>query len=161
MRETGEIVATENGFATVRVSKKTECDKCGMCVFPKGEAHADFRVSDNVGVKKGDKVIFETTENGRLTGAVLVFLIPLLLIGAGIAIGYTVFKEKQELFALIFALGLVAAWFLPLSFIDKAFKKKFGKKMRIVSVLPENSDEPIGNEKIKENTNDRLHGNQE
>lgn len=146
MRETGEIVATNNGFATVRVSKKTECDKCGMCVFPKGEAHADFQVSNDVGAKKGDKVIFETTENGRLSGAILVFLIPLLLIGVGILIGYTAFSEKQELFALLFALGLVALWFVPLSFIDKAFKKRFGKKMRIVSVLPVDSGEATEND---------------
>ena len=40
MREKGVVTAVNGNFATVRVDKKSECDKCGLCLFPKGASAA-------------------------------------------------------------------------------------------------------------------------
>ena len=42
MVEQGVVTAVKGNRATVRVDKKDECSKCGMCLFPKGASSIDL-----------------------------------------------------------------------------------------------------------------------
>ena len=121
MREQGVVVKIENGKATVKVEKKDECSKCGMCLFPKGASSIEFNAKNSVGANVGDTVVIETEKEGKLLGALLVFLVPLILIG--VAVFINALFIKSEIWVVIIALGLIAIWFVVLSFIDKKIRK--------------------------------------
>ena len=144
MEETGQVIKTHKNFAAVRVDRKSECESCGMCAFNKNTGYIDFNADNSIGAKNGDKVIIETSEKGKLFGALLVFAVPLLLIAAAAAIA--LFVIKKEIFALILSLAFIAGWFAVLSLIDKKLKSSKSFSTVIIKILNEN-------EKEKENGN--------
>ena len=56
MIESGKIVKTSGDRAVVRIDKKDECSKCGMCLFPKNANHLDIDAVNSIGAKEGDIV---------------------------------------------------------------------------------------------------------
>lgn len=121
MREIGLVTKINDNKATVKVDKKDECSKCGMCLFPKNASSVEFEVENRLGAKLGDTVLFETQKDAKLLGAVLVFLVPLLLIGVSAVLAFLVIKK--EIYTLIFSLIFIVAWFFVLALIDKKLKK--------------------------------------
>ena len=133
MNEIGQITKTNGKTATVRIDKKDECSKCGMCLFPKNANHIDLEALNPIGAKEGDSVEVVRNEGGKLLSALLVFLIPLLLIiGSVIA---TYLTKKDEIWILILSAISVVAWFIILSFIDKKIKSKFVNKTEIIKII--------------------------
>ena len=135
MREVGTVERLENNFAVVKVDKKDECSKCGMCLFPQGANSIEFVADNKIGAQKGDKVIIEKGENGKLQGALLVFLVPLLLIGLSVILGLYVIK--WELSVLILSGTLIILWYIILSIIDKKLKYLSSFKSVIVEIVKE------------------------
>ena len=135
MREQGVVVDVKDNIATVRIDKKDECSKCGMCLFPKGASCIDFEAENKTGATVGQTVIIDTEKDGKLLGALLVFLVPLLLIVVSVVVGLTVIKN--ELSVLILSIALTAVWFVILSLIDKKLKKTVSFRPRIVEILTE------------------------
>ena len=133
MQEQGLVVKIEGNTATVRVDKKDECSKCGMCLFPKNASHIDFEAQNDLGVAEGDTVIIQTQKEGKLLGVLLAFLVPLILVGAGVLLGLLVFGN--ELVALGISVALVIVWYVVLSFIDKKLKKSMGFKPTIIQKI--------------------------
>lgn len=133
MIEQGIVTKTEKNTAVVKVEKKDECSKCGMCLFPKGASSIDFNVVNKVGASEGDTVIIDTQNDGKLLGAILVFLVPLLLIGVSALIGFLVIQ--WELSVLILSVVLIALWFVILSIIDKKLKKTAGFTPVIIQII--------------------------
>ncbi len=125
MREQGEVIGTERGYATVSVDKKEECSKCGMCAFPKNAKTVEFRAKNELDAKVGDTVVIERKADGRLSGVILAFLVPLVLIGVAILIN-CLFINK-EIWILILSAIFIALWYTVLAVIDKklAFNDKF------------------------------------
>ena len=121
MKEFGIVTAVDKNRATVKVDKKDECSKCGMCLFPKGANAVEFNAKNDLDAKVGDKVLIETEKDGKLIGAILAFLVPLILIGVSALIGYLVIKS--EIWILILSLVLIIAWYVVLSLIDKKIGK--------------------------------------
>ena len=135
MREIGTVERLENNFAVVKVDKKDECSKCGMCLFPQGANSVEFVAENKIGADVGDRVIIEKGENGKLQGALLVFLVPLLLIGLSVILGLYVIK--WELSVLILSGSLIILWYIILSIIDKKLKYLNSFKSVIVEIVKE------------------------
>ena len=133
MQEQGVVVKVEGNQATVRVDKKDECSKCGMCLFPQNASHIDFQAQNDLGVVEGDTVIIQTQKEGKMLGVLLAFLVPLILVCVGVLIGLLVLKN--ELLALAISVALVVVWYVVLSFIDKKLKKSMGFKPTIIQKL--------------------------
>ena len=133
MIEQGIVTKTEKNTAVVKVEKRDECSKCGMCLFPKGASSIDFNVVNKVGASEGDTVIIDTQNDGKLLGAILVFLVPLLLIGVSALIGFLVIQ--WELSVLILSVVLIALWFVILSIIEKKLKKTAGFTPVIIQII--------------------------
>ena len=129
MREIGVVTKTEDKRITVKVNKKDECSKCGMCLFPKGADGVEFHAQNDLDANVGDIVEIELTSGGNLIGALLAFLVPLLLIGISAVVTYLVIK--QEIYLLVLGLGSVILWYLILPLIDK----KIGKGKRFTPKL--------------------------
>lgn len=138
MQETGLVTEVKKNFATVRIDKKDECSKCGMCLFPKGAGYTEVSAINDVGAKQGDSVIIEMHESGKLLGAILVFLIPLLLIGVSAVIGLVIIK--WELSVLILSLALIIMWYAILAIVDKKLGKKSRFAHKIVRIKEKEND---------------------
>ncbi len=142
MRELGVVVKTQNNKATVKVDKKDECSKCGMCLFPKGASSVDFEADNALSAAQGDTVIIETVKEGKLLGATLAFLVPLILVGLSLLLNYLVIFN--ELITLGIAFGLIAVWYVILAFIDKKLKKTVNFSAKIVEIVNQiNQDKNI------------------
>ena len=139
MKEAGLLVKTDNNKATVKVDKKDECSKCGMCLFHKNASSVEFTVVNDVGAKEGDTVLIEMNSNSKLLGAVLAFFVPLLLIFISAIVTFAVIGE--EIYMLVLSVGLVVIWYLILPIIDKRLKTwdKFCPK--VIKVLKESEEE--------------------
>ncbi len=147
MRELGEVTKVKNGVATVKVDKKDECSKCGMCLFPKGASSVDFEAENSLQASVGDTVIIETQKEGKLLGATLAFLVPLILIGVSIMLNYLVIFN--ELITLGIAVGLIVIWYVALAFIDKKIKKTVGFSAKVTQIVFKETVEDIELEKEK------------
>lgn len=134
MQEIGKVSKTEGKYAIVKVQKKDECSKCGMCLFPKNASEIEFRAKNTLLAKEGDDVLINTSnERGKLVGILLVFLVPLLLIGLAVLIEKLFIKN--EIFILPISIGLIVVWFFMLSFIDKKIAKNDKYVCEIIEIL--------------------------
>ena len=109
MRETGTVTKVKANRATVKVDKKDECSKCGMCLFPKGASSVEFIADNPLSADVGDTVVIERKESGKLLGAILAFLVPLILIGISVFLAYVV--VKKEIWVLIFSVIFIFLWY--------------------------------------------------
>ncbi len=150
MREIGVITKIEKGKAKVKVDKKDECSKCGMCLFPKNASSVEFDAENDLNAKVGDTVIIETQKEGKLFGAFLAFLVPLILIGLSFLLNYLVIKN--ELITLAIAIGAIAIWYVILAFIDKKIKNTVSFSARITQIIEmeDNKTDEIETEDNKE-----------
>ncbi len=134
MQETGKISKIEGKYAIVKVQKKDECSKCGMCLFPKNASEIEFRAKNTLSAKENDDVLINTSnERGKLVGMLLVFLVPLLLIGLAVLIEKLFIKN--EIFILPISIVLIVVWFFMLSFIDKKIAKNDKYVCEIIEIL--------------------------
>lgn len=138
MIETGKVKIVEGDVAVVTIDKKTECSKCGMCAFPKNANQIDIRAKNVVGAKKDQTVVIETTGEGKLTGVLLAFLVPLILIAVAGVIGLMVIGN--EIWFLVLSLIFIALWYTILAILDKRliFLDKFCA--RVVEIKEEHND---------------------
>lgn len=134
MIEIGKVKTTKGNLATVVVDKKDECSKCGMCAFPKNSSSIEINCFNEVGAQEGDTVKVEMHGRGKLMGAILVFLIPLLLIGVSVLLGLALIGN--ELYIPLIAVGLIIAWYLVLALIDKKLKGLKSFTSKILGILP-------------------------
>ena len=138
MTEQGKVVETKGNFAFVEINKKTECDKCGMCAFPKNASTIKLRAENEISAKVGDTVILEREEKGKLLGTLLVFLVPLILISISAIIGYLLIES--EIWILILSVISIVLWYTILAIIDKKISKLNGFKSKIVQVIEDKGD---------------------
>ena len=139
MKEVGIVSKIQKDITTVKVDKKDECSKCGMCLFPQGVNAITFNANNKVGAKLGDTVVIERYADGGLLSALLVFLVPLILIGLSVFLGLCIIK--WQLSVLILSLSLIILWYIILSKIDKILKRKWGYKTIIVEILRSDNNE--------------------
>ena len=124
MIEIGKVVSFDGKHAVVKVDKKDECSKCGMCLFPKNASSVDFRAENPLNAKLEDTVVIESRKDGRLLGAVLAFLVPLILIALSAVITY-----------IILSVIFIGLWYTILAVIDKKLKKSINFCHVIVSIV--------------------------
>ena len=133
MIEVGIVTECKGNRATVKVDKKEECSKCGMCLFPKNASSIEITAQNDLGARVGDTVIIESKKDYKLLGAILVFLIPLLLIGLSALITYLFIGN--EIWLVILSVISIILWYTILAVIDKRLKKLSGGVHIIVSIL--------------------------
>jgi len=133
MKEIGLVVSTSGERAQVQVKRKAQCDKCGMCIFPKGADTIDFDCINKVDAKIGDTVEIQKEEKNKILSYILIFLVPLLLIGASALVGLLLIKI--DYWVLILSAITLTVWFILLSVIDKAVKKSGKLSPVILNVI--------------------------
>ncbi len=123
MLERGKVIKVYGDSADVEVSKKDECAKCGLCAFPKGADKTIISATNQVNAKVGDTVNIKAQKDLRLTSIILVFLVPLLLIGVAVLINHLLINV--EIWILILSVIFIILWYTILAIIDKkVFRSK-------------------------------------
>ena len=105
-----ESVNEKRGTAKVLFDRQSACDKCGMCLTASGEKMKVYvEVKNILGAKVGDKVGVAMSDKFVLRAAFIVYIIPVILVGAGLAI----FRKLGDLLllavvavCLIFGIGI-------------------------------------------------------
>lgn len=127
MKETGIVTFKGDKTLTVKVIRRAECSKCGLCGMKENATDIDFVATygnfRKDSIEQGDVVTVESKKDIRFTSYLLLFIVPIILIGASIAIGYIFFSE---LWSVVISLASVAIWYFFVWCIDKAFN--FAKK---------------------------------
>ena len=143
MTENGKVVKTEGKYATVRIDKKDECGKCGMCLFAANASYTEMRARNDAGAAVGDEAVVETAESGKTLSAVLVFLVPLLLIVLAAAIG--LFIIGKEIWILLLSLIFILSWYTILGLFDKKLRKSDKFCARIVRITAKGEKDDTDN----------------
>ena len=143
MTESGKVVKTEGKYATVRIDKKDECGKCGMCLFAANASYTEMRARNDAGAAVGDEAVVETAESGKTLSAVLVFLVPLLLIVLAAAIG--LFIIGKEIWILLLSLIFIISWYTILGLFDKKLRKSDKFCARIVRITAKGEKDDTDN----------------
>ena len=133
MKEVGLVVGIEGDYAVIKVDKKDECSKCGMCLFPKNADSIEIMAENSFGANVDDQAVIERTEDVKLLGAVLTFLIPLILIGISAIITY--FFIHKEIWMLILSVIFIILWYTILAVIDKKLKNSQKFCAKVVAVI--------------------------
>lgn len=138
MNEIGIIENTNGEFAKVRIDKRGECDRCGMCMFPKGASHVLIDAFNQTDAKVGDTVKIEIKPKAKTLGIILVFFVPLVLIFLSGLLGYFVFESEN--FIIFLSLIFVFSWYTILAVIDKKLQKRAGFCSVITEVVTRGDD---------------------
>ena len=134
-----ESVNEKRGTAKVVFDRKSACDKCRMCLTATGEKMKVYvEVRNTVGAKAGDKVGVQMSDRFVLKAAFIVYLIPVILVGAGLAI----FRKFSDLILLgVVAAGLVLGAGAGIV-ADRLIRKKAAFAPTLTAIYP--PDEKAG-----------------
>ncbi|RBP39211.1 SoxR reducing system RseC family protein [Garciella nitratireducens] len=92
MREIGEVIGIEKGYAKVRIKRTEACARCGACNM--GQAKSiDFLAKNMASAKIGDKVEIETQTNNVLKASFIMYGIPLLFFLIGTLLAYFIANQ--------------------------------------------------------------------
>lgn len=131
MRETGIVIKVSDGFAQVKIRRKSACGKncaqCGGCA----SCEAVVNAVNTIGAAAGDEVVLEIENKRALKAAACVYMLPLAAMLAGAAAAYLAGAAEG-----ICALSAFAAMALCFFAVRKAVLKN-GKKfdVNIKSIL--------------------------
>lgn len=155
MQEIGvvESLNEKRGTAKVVFERKSACDKCGMCLTSKGEKMKVYvEVKNTLGAKVGDKVGVTMSDRFVLRAAFIVYLIPVILVGVGLAI----FHAFNDLILLaVIAVGLLLGVAVGI-LADRLIRKKstFAPSMSGIYPADSLSEEDSCGEKREEEKGD-------
>ena len=93
MKELATVVNTAGKIATVQIEKKPECDSCKMCAFRNGRSRVKVRALNAVGAKPGDTVLVKAEKDNRLLASFIVYIVPVVLAGAGLLVGFFLLRR--------------------------------------------------------------------
>ena len=127
MKGEGIVVESKDGYAIVRVQKKSACSgncaSCGLCENPA----YDVKAKNPIGALAGDKVSLYMPSSKVLFAAFLVYMLPVMVLIGVLAVCKALgFSNVATAVLSIFSL---ACWFLLI--------KKYNKKVNFESVIDE------------------------
>ncbi len=114
----GQVVRLDDHFIWVETEIKSGCNHCvaksgcgtGILGAVMGRRRPQLRVENNLGVKVGEAVVVAVEDSGIVTGSLLLYLIPLIMMIVGAATGDAL---SGEMWAIILAVvGLVSGFLI-------------------------------------------------
>ena len=142
MFETGKVIKTENGNATLRFARKSECAKCGMCPIKKNEPYFDLTLNNTVNAKDGDLAEVSMADSFVLLSSFIVYVIPLITTAIGLITGFFIGGDGL---ALLLGLVFLVIGFFAVIFTDRIIKKRNKNALPVIVRIVKESD-------AKENT---------
>ena len=116
-----ESVNERRGTARIAFDRRSACDKCKMCLTSSGDKMKVYvDVKNTLNAVVGDKVGVAMSDKFVLKAAFIVYIIPVILVGAGLAI----FRKLSDLLLLaVIAAGLFLGALIGIG-VDRLIRKK-------------------------------------
>ena len=133
MKEVGKVTKVDGDEVVVKVTRREECSKCGLCGMKENMDGTSFNCKSSLKVSVGDTVAIELQDGGKLTASILVFLVPLICLAIAILISYALSVAEIWIFAI--CLSVLVLWYTILAFIDKKISKISKFVPKIVEVV--------------------------
>lgn len=138
MEEIGTVEKLKkSNTARVVFARKSACDKCGMCMRHKDSMTVYVDVKNELDAKVGDKVAVTMGDSFVLKAAFIVYIIPVLLVGIAIAIGYSF--DELILFGMI--VGALVVGVVVSILLDRLIRNKKGYAPQMERIIKEEDNE--------------------
>lgn len=131
MTERGVVTKVKGNRATVEFDRKSACDSCHMCAVTRDGMKVKIVIDNELDAVVGDVVDVAMGERFVLTAALIVYIIPLVLVGVGIGVGSLLGELAQVLFALG---GLVVGFGVAILLDRCVIRKKKGFAPRMTAI---------------------------
>ncbi len=131
----GTVVATEQGYATVRFMRTSACKSCGACLVA-GDNEMEVKAVDELNTAEGDRVVVALKASSMLAASGLCYVVPLCLLLIGTYLGSLI----SEIWAVVLGLGTCALSFVILRLLEKRFKRSQRFVPHIQRIVKENED---------------------
>lgn len=133
MQHLGKVVRLEDNCAAVRFERTKACDHCGACAYI-GDKEAEVILKNILQAQPGDYVRVEMQAKGFLEASFLVYIVPLCMLIAGIAVG-SIWSDLWGALLGLFGAGLAYA---GLRLLEPKFSKmqKFVPNMVSIEQAP-------------------------
>jgi sigma-E factor negative regulatory protein RseC len=138
MKELGEIVKLEGKQAVIRIQRSSACKQCGACQLGCHRDEMLLTIPNRLGGKPGDMVELSLDSVQVLKASAIIYLIPLLALIAGVALGYLFSRRISINSQLAGALGgliFTTAAFIIIRTIDPLLRKNNNFTPRMVALL--------------------------
>ena len=132
-QEQGLVIELHEGLARIKVGRHTECVSCGAC--PSSQ-HVMVEAVNTLGARPGQRVKFELQEQHMLTGAFVVFVLPLLCAALGAVLGWQLGPWAGSSGNAPIIAGAVVFFLLSLVAV-KAFDRKAARNQGLKPVIVE------------------------
>lgn len=143
MTEQGEVYKIDKkNRAIVRFPRTTACKNCNMCFKPRNEMFVEVTIQNTLNAKVGDFVAVSMGKKAVLGASIIVYLVPIVLVGAILALTYKIDEVLSFVFA---AVGLVVSETL-IALTDRILRKKTEYLPKMVEILGRSSETEITKE---------------
>ena len=123
MEQTGIVEECTGTMAKIKITRSSACGEscaaCGMC--PGKETVIEAR--NDCGAAKGDTVMINMSSGRVLNAAFLVYIVPVILLVLGCAIGDYIFKSENM--GILSGFALMAVSFVVMHMLDKRLKSRY------------------------------------
>ena len=133
--EEGLIIEVVDNIAKVKVGRHSDCSNCGACP---GSNSVIIDANNKIGAKLGQRVEFEVKETNVLSGAFIVFVMPIIVAFIGVLCGRFLATYIDANINTFQIAGGIIAFLLSLVFIklfDKAATLSEESKPVIIRIL--------------------------
>lgn len=108
------VIAVLKGTVMVRASRHSDCENCGACLGGKAVV---IEAIDPIGLQVGQKVLVQMQKYSLTLGALIVYIMPLVIIGISILMGLIISNLfVLSIYLCLFCTGglgiLTAFWWL-------------------------------------------------
>lgn len=140
MTEQGEVYKIDKkNRAIVRFPRTTACKNCNMCFKPRNEMFVEVTLQNTLNAKVGDSVSVSMGKKAVLGASIIVYLVPIVFVGAILALTYKIDEVLSFVFA---AVGLVVSETL-IALTDRLLRKKTEYMPKMVEILGRSSETEI------------------
>ena len=147
-----ESLNEKRGTAKVVFDRKSACDKCGMCLTAKGEKMKVYvEVKNTLGAKVGDKVGVSMSDKFVLRAAFIVYVIPVVLVGAGLFL----FRKLADIWLLlVIFVGLLLGIGVGV-LTDRLVRKKGTFAPTLSQIFPAEEESAAPSDSAPDSTDDK------
>lgn len=153
MTEQGEVYKIDKkNRAIVRFPRTTACKNCNMCFKPRNEMFVEVTLQNTLNAKVGDSVSVSMGKKAVLGASIIVYLVPIVFVGAILALTYKIDEVLSFVFA---AVGLVVSETL-IALTDRLLRKKTEYMPKMVEILGRSSETEITQDGLEKNESEGL-----
>lgn len=127
MAEIGQVTEIKGDLIRVKLQRHDACDHCNACTAGIETEEMILEAENLCLAKPGDLVEISLEESNFLVAVIIMYIIPLVGLLAGIALGYVVggyTTMNREVMALVFGFTLLAITYLIIRSNERRFNTR-------------------------------------